>query len=157
MPPYKAQFAEFLSRRGLKLTRQRKRILEEVFSSHDHFKAEKLLQDMSGISRATLYRTLALLVEAKLLRQETFGERHAHYEHVLGHGHHDHLVCLECGEIVEFRNDEIEKRQEEVCRRHKFSPVSHRMSIYGYCAKCTEKQRRENTSPQRTRRSAEEL
>lgn len=139
MQAYKAQFSEFLSRRGLKLTRQRERILDRIFSSHDHFKAEKLLKSMPDISKATLYRTLALLVEAGLLRQETFDERHAHYEHILGHAHHGHLVCLECGEIVEFRNDEIEKRQKEVCRRHKFQPVSHRLSIYGYCARCAKK------------------
>jgi len=137
------QFADYLTRHGLKLTRERRLVLDEVFRQNDHFQADELLFRMQKknvrVSKATLYRTLALLVRAGLLREEVFGERHSHYEHILGQQHHDHLVCLACGRIEEFRNDEIEQAQDEICAQHGFQPTGHRMEIHGYCRECRKK------------------
>jgi len=133
-------FREFLAKRGLKLTPERRLILEEVFRQHDHFEAEELLfrmrQRKVRVSKATLYRTLPLLVKAGLLREEVFGERHLHYEHVHGRKHHDHLLCLSCGKIEEFLDETMEQLQDRVCARHGFDPTGHRLEIHGYCKEC---------------------
>ncbi len=136
-------FKEYLTSRRLKFTAERQAILDRVFENHKHFEADELLVDLRlndmKISKATIYRTLALLVKSGLLREVIFGERHAHYEHVYGHEHHDHLVCNNCGKIIEFTEHRIEKLQDEVCRKNKFKVDSHRLQIQGLCEDCWEK------------------
>ena len=143
MQDHEAKFSKYLATRGLKLTAERRRILDEVFRQHDHFEADELLfrmrQKKLRVSKATLYRTLPLLVKAGLLREELFGERHSHYEHVHGQAHHDHLVCLECGKLEEFLSEEIEKEQDRICTKRRFAATGHKMSIYGYCKACMKK------------------
>ncbi len=133
-------FGEYLKSKSLKITPQRELILEEVSSSHDHFEVDNLFVRLYGknvhISRATVYRTLNLLVEGGFLREVISGERHSHYERILGHRHHDHLVCLGCGKIIEFSNVRIEDLQDEVCREHNFESHSHRLQINGFCRNC---------------------
>ena len=133
-------FGEYLRSKRLKVTPQRERILEEVFSSHRHFEVDDLffrLYAKSGhISRATVYRTLNLLVQGGFLREVISGERHSHYEHMQGHRHHDHLLCLRCGKITEFSDPHIENLQDEVCKKHGFEPHSHRLQINGFCRNC---------------------
>ena len=135
-------FKEYLTSRKLKFTAERQAILDRVFENHKHFEADELLVDLRlndmKISKATIYRTLALLVKSGLLREVIFGERHAHYEHVYGHEHHDHLVCNNCGKIIEFTEHRIEKLQDEVCRKNKFKVDSHRLQIQGLCEDCWE-------------------
>ncbi len=137
------KFKNYIQSRGLKFTPEREAILNQVFESHRHFEAEELLFDMrknnKRVSKATVYRTLALLVESGLLREVIFGEKHAHYEHVFGNEHHEHLVCVKCGKIIEFSDDKLEKLQDEICVRSKFKPISHRFQITGYCKDCVEK------------------
>ena len=136
-------FKKYLTSRKLKFTAERQAILDRVFENHKHFEADELLVDLRlndmKISKATIYRTLALLVKSGLLREVIFGERHAHYEHVYGHEHHDHLVCNNCGKIIEFTEHRIEKLQDEVCRKNKFKVDSHRLQIQGLCEDCWEK------------------
>ena len=88
-------FRDYVQSKGLKFTPERQAILNHVFECHEHFEAEELLIDMrknnKRVSKATIYRTLALLVNSGLLREVIFGEKHAHYEHVYGHEHHEHL------------------------------------------------------------------
>ena len=136
----KEQFGEFLSSRGLKWTPERKVILEEVFTTHEHFEADDLLVRLKRknirISRATIYRTLELLVESELVRKISFGESHTHYEHVFGHRHHDHLICQRCGNVLEFTNPNIEELQTKVCEDYDFTPDSHCLEIFGLCVKC---------------------
>ena len=131
---------DYLRPKGLKFTPERQLILKEVFSTHRHFEVDDLFVRIrrrdKRISRSTLYRTLRLLVECGLLREVLFGERHSHYEHVLGHEHHDHLLCLRCGRVIEFSNGSIENLQERVCREHEFQPRGHQLQIRGYCRKC---------------------
>lgn len=133
-------FRDYVQSKGLKFTPERQTILNHVFESHGHFEAEELLIDMrkdnKRVSKATIYRTLSLLVNSGLLREVIFGEKHAHYEHVYGHEHHEHLVCLGCGKIIEFTDERIEKFQEEICIENKFKAESHKFQIMGYCEDC---------------------
>ncbi len=136
-------FAHHLSGRGLKLTRQRRAVLAVAVAMEGHFEADELhrrLQEAgSRTSKATVYRTLELLVASGVLRQVSLGERHAHYEHAFGHRHHDHLVCIHCGRVIEFSSPRLERMQKEICREHRFTPLGHRMRIMGLCRKCAGK------------------
>ncbi len=140
-------FEEYLRERELKLTPQRSRILDRAFETHDHFSAEELygwLRDEDGpnVSRATVYRTLSLLVDGNFLESLDTGRGELLYEHVLGHRHHDHLVCVDCGRIEEFFEERIERLQEEVALRKGFRLEHHSMRLFGTCPACTEKRSR---------------
>jgi Fur family ferric uptake transcriptional regulator len=133
-------FEKYLKGRSLKFTPERRAILEEVFSLHTHFDVEtlfaKLHQKKANVSRATIYRMIPLLLDSGLVREAVRCKDMVVYEHVYGHRHHDHMVCIKCGKIIEFRNERIEELQNEVCRKHKFKPVEHRLGIRGYCKDC---------------------
>ncbi len=134
------KFREFLEIRGEKLTEPRRILVRHVFGSHKHFDADELVRDVHdaghGISRATVYRTLRLLVEAGLLRELRLTNRSA-YEHDYGYPNHDHMHCTVCNRIVEFRNEEILKLRDAVSRAHDFRPSGHRFLITGVCAACS--------------------
>jgi Fur family ferric uptake transcriptional regulator len=134
-------FTEFLKRRGLKLTAQRRRILVRALEEPNHFSAEKLLNDLrredASTSKATVYRTLALLTEALLLDSVDFERGYRLYERAtLGHEHHDHLICTECDRVVEFHDEKIEKAQGEVAKAHDFEVLWHTHKLYGRCSEC---------------------
>src|SRR5213082_383470 len=105
-------FKDFLAQNTLKLTSEREALVREIFSTHYHFEADELLFKMKDkkvkISRATVYRTLELLVKSGMVRRVHLGEDHYHYEHVSGNSHHDHLVCTTCGSVIEFHDPLIE-------------------------------------------------
>lgn len=134
-------FESFLRQKNLKLTQPRLSVLETALSAKRHFEPEELVADLraKAVSRATVYRTLALLLESGLLKEVIETNGHRIYEPMHGLPHHDHLVCLGCGKIIEFMNPKIEKLQEAVCRRFKFRIVSHMHQIMGYCLKCSRK------------------
>jgi Fur family ferric uptake transcriptional regulator len=134
-------FESYLRRRSLKLTHQRDRIFQRVFSTHDHFSADRLyswLRESEGprVSRATVYRTLGLLVEGGFLESIDPGSGELLYEHVLGHRHHDHLVCLVCGKLQEFSDPEIERLQVAAAVRKGFTISHHDLRIFGTCSGC---------------------
>ena len=137
------RFQSFLSTQGLKLTNERAALVREIFATHYHFEADELLFKMKEkqvkISRATIYRTLELLVKSGMVRRVHLGEDHYHYEHVSGDSHHDHLICTTCGSVIEFHDPELEKRQREICARRKFTPTFHNLQILGVCDSCTRK------------------
>jgi len=140
----RSAFQAFLKKRRLKMTPQRRRIFKRAFDTHDHFSAETLyewLRDEDGpaVSRATVYRTLGLLVEGGFLESLDTGQGELLYEHVLGHRHHDHIVCLECGRIEEFYDEEIERLQEAAAQRKGFTILRHNLRLFGKCAACTRK------------------
>ena len=138
-----ARFSDFLQQQGLKLTSEREALVREIFSIHYHFEADELLFKMkqanTKISRATVYRTLELLVKSGLVRRVHLGEDHYHYEHVSGNSHHDHLICTTCGAVIEFHDEELEQRQREICERKKFTPTFHNLQILGLCDACRRK------------------
>jgi len=140
MTDEEAKFREFLNEEGLKVTRERRLILEEVFRNHRHFEAEDVVIGLRErgcrISRASVYRTLPLLVQSGLLREVHSDEKHSHYEHVLGHEHHDHLICTRCGQTIEFSHSGIERLQDLICAQHGFSATSHKLEIKGLCGQC---------------------
>ncbi len=133
------KFREFLEIRGEKLTEPRRVLVRHIFDSHKHFDADELVSDLRAagrsVSRSTVYRSLKLMVDAGLLREFRLTNRTV-YEHNYGYPSHDHLHCTECGKIVEFRNDEVRRIRDEVCREQGFRPVEHRFVISGTCDDC---------------------
>jgi len=133
-------FQTFLGEKGLKLTKERIAVLKEVFSSHEHFEPEQLYLRMkdsgSKASRASVYRTLNLLVESGLVEKVTRTEKSNVYEHTFGHSHHDHMICNGCGKIIEFYSEKLEALQDEICRGNRFAGKTHTLEIRGNCEKC---------------------
>ncbi len=134
------QFRHFLKKEGFRRTPEREKILEEIFSTDGHFEAEeiafRLRQKGTRVSKATVYRTLPLLVRAGLVKEAIHGEKHNHYEHVHGEGQHDHLICLNCGTVLEFQEESLRSIEKKVCARHGFHPERSLVEIFGYCKKC---------------------
>lgn len=124
--------------RGMRWTSQRRLISRVAFRNHSHFSAEELLEwcqrEDRGVSRATVYRTLAMLEEAGFVEGLDLGSGGKRYEHVLGHAHHDHLVCTACGAIIEFVDDALERRQDAVAKRLGFEVQSHSLRMFGVCS-----------------------
>src|SRR3954451_10379428 len=119
------RFQDFLARQGQKLTQERTSLVREIFSTHYHFEADELLFKMKQksvkISRATIYRTLELLVKSGMVRRVHLGEDHYHYEHVTGNSHHDHLISPPFGRVIEFHAASLEARPLEICDKKKFT------------------------------------
>jgi Fur family ferric uptake transcriptional regulator len=140
MPPVE-RFTQFLQSRGKRVTSQRRLIVEQVFSHHDHFDADELmshLQDLIAqrkVSRPTVYRTLAELVEAGLLRKMMLQGRSV-YEHEYGYPSHDHLYCQVCNRLIEFHSSDLERLRDRVAEEYDFEVVGHRMFVTGVCAEC---------------------
>ncbi len=133
-------FREALRKEELAATRQRVQLAEIIFSTHKHFTAEDLYEWARKrgwkIGRVTAYRTLKVMVKAGLVEDREFSSDRVVYEHVFGHRHHDHMICLECNAIIEFEAPVIEKAQEKVARENGFTIISHRHTLKGYCRKC---------------------
>jgi Fur family transcriptional regulator, ferric uptake regulator len=131
------RFKVYLKKDGLKYTKERKVILSEVLKRRDHFDADELAADMRvagyKVSRATVYRTLDILFE---VHKATLGHKHQHYENMVGRKHHDHLICLHCDKVIEFVDEEIERKQVEVCNKLGFEIKRHNLQIFGYCSHC---------------------
>jgi Fur family transcriptional regulator, ferric uptake regulator len=135
------RFSEYLARNRLRLTQERRTILEEMLQIRGHFDADQLLihfrRKGRTVSRATLYRTLTRLVEAGLVHKIEMAQGQARYEIMFGRHHHDHMICLACGRIIEFESREIERAQEEVCRKKGFRMTGHMHQIRGFCSQCS--------------------
>jgi Fur family transcriptional regulator, ferric uptake regulator len=149
------RFELHLASKGLKLTPQRRRIFERAFATHEHFSAETLyewMRDESGprVSRATVYRTLNLLQEGGFIDSFEAIAGQIVYEHVLGHRHHDHLICVECGRIEEFHDERIERLQDEIAAARGFDLVKHSHRLLGHCPACRRKLRSEGDAASAT-------
>jgi Fur family ferric uptake transcriptional regulator len=145
MVPYERMAKEYFTKHGLKFTAERRTVLQGIKSLEGHFDADELYELLrrrgEGVSRATVYRTLPLLTKMGVIKETLRGGLKARYEHALGHAHHDHLECISCGKIVEFKVDGIEMLQEKLCRENGFLPVDHELSIRGYCSSCARKRK----------------
>ena len=132
------RFLDFLAQRNMRLTGPRRAIIEAVFSTEKHFTAEQLLEwaqrrDKS-VSRATVYRTLPLLTKSGLVREMDFGEDHKFYDpNYAEHPRHSHIICQDCGKIVEFESEKIERLENHISRRLGFSVEAHRLQITATC------------------------
>ena len=133
-------FRKYLAGQNLKMTQERRTILEEVFSSDEHFGADELhlrfVRKRVPMSRATIYRALDHLVKSGLVRRVYLDQKKAFYEHVYGRRHHEHMICLSCGKVIEFSDDPLEQRQDKVCRELKFKALRHSLRIVGLCSDC---------------------
>jgi Fur family ferric uptake transcriptional regulator len=129
-----------LKRENLRYTPQRKAVWDELCSSDEHRNAEDIYLALRGngvrVSRATVYRTIDVLVRHGMVRKLDLGEGRSRYEHKLDPTHHDHLICINCGQIVEFVNTGIERLQEEVARQHQFQLKRHIHQLFGLCRNC---------------------
>ncbi|MBI5410397.1 MAG: transcriptional repressor [Nitrospirae bacterium] len=129
---------DHLAKHQLKLTRQRELVLN-VFLKMEHITAERMYHLLAKkdphLGLATIYRTLNLFCEAGLAQARHFGTQ-TQYDNISHKGHHDHLICTDCGKIVEFENCDIERLQEEVAGRNGFTIKTHKLEMYGLCAAC---------------------
>jgi len=136
-------FKKYLKSRGLKFTPERRNVLEGVVSILGHFDADRLYEKLhrryKALSLATIYRTLPHLIASGLIREVLRSGSRLQYEKSFGYPHHDHLLCIKCGKILEFEDDEIERLQNSVCRRHNFKSIEYRLGIRGYCKVCQSK------------------
>jgi Fur family transcriptional regulator, ferric uptake regulator len=136
----KNKFKDFLVSQGLKSTQQRQIILEEFLRSGAHLSTEELYLRLRSkyprIGYATVHRTLKLFAECGIAEQRHFGDGQARYEASDHDEHHDHLICLTCGKIVEFEDKRIEQLQDEVAGEHGFCIERHRLELYGFCSSC---------------------
>lgn len=135
-----ARFEGFLRGRQLKLTGERRALLAAVLSWGSHFDADTLhlalKQRGEDVSRATVYRTLDLLVQCGLVRKDSLGHHQAQYEAVKAGEHHDHLICLNCSTVIEFYREDLEALQDAICAERKFKPLHHSLQIFGLCPAC---------------------
>ena len=144
MLPY--QFKEMLSGGGLKATKQREEILRIFLNSSGH---KNLTQIYAQVTKAnpkigytTVYRTLKLLTRLGLATQRKFADGETRYEQTSEGNHHDHLICLECGRILEFEDQAMEVLQNRIAQRYHFKTFHHRMELYGLCSDCGPKKNR---------------
>jgi Fur family ferric uptake transcriptional regulator len=134
----KQRFLRFLERKNLRLTAQRRAIVESVFGTDQHFTAEQLLvwsrQKDKSVSRATVYRTLPLLTESGLVREMDFGKDYKFYDpNYAEHPHHNHIICQDCDRIVEFESEKIDQLETEISQKLGFSVKTQRLQITATC------------------------
>ena len=135
-----SKFRDVLRREGLKYTPQRVGILEEVIKDRGHRECEDIYMALRKnghhVSRATIYRTMDILVKNEFVRKMEIGDGRARYESKVGCLHHDHLICTSCGEIVEFVDHNIEDIQDKIAKRYHFKLQRHIHQLFGLCKKC---------------------
>jgi len=131
-----------LKEKGMKYTEQRAIILQLILSLDEHLSAEELYEIVKkkypnqNIGIATVYRTLNFLEEVELISSISFGKDGKKYESNNKDQHHDHIICTSCGKIVEFFDESIEKRQEEIASDNGFTITDHTMQLFGICQNC---------------------
>lgn len=130
-------FNAYLESNQLRRTPERFAILEEIYRSTEHFDAEGLYIHMKSnnyrVSRATVYNTLDLLVNCDLVRKHQFGKNLAQYERSYGYRQHDHLICLDCGKVIEFCDPRIQQIKDMMGDILKFRIRHHSLTLYGEC------------------------
>ncbi len=137
-----AKLDTYMNKKGLRSTTQRRVIAETFFNGPSHVTIEELLaavrEDDPRIGYATVYRTLKLFTECGIAAERNFGDGPSRYElsDQSTDEHHDHLICLDCGKIIEFHDERIEKLQEQIAAQLGFRIASHKHEIYGHCAEC---------------------
>ncbi|TVP42268.1 MAG: transcriptional repressor [Gemmatimonadales bacterium] len=139
--PFVRLFGRYLREQGLPVTQQREAVADAVFATDEHLSVddiERRVRDAGErIGKATIYRTLDLLVRSRLVQEHDFGEGFKRYEHRLSRQpDHDHLICLECGGVTEVKSPELRGLQDRVAGETGFLPSRHKLEIYGLCAAC---------------------
>lgn len=138
----------------LKLTRPREVIVKKILSAKagEHFTADQLWEELrkkhKRVSKATVYRTLNLLVGKKVVEEHDFGKEEKYYERLLERPHHDHLICIHCGRIIEFENLDVECLQEKIAQEHGFNIAYHSHKLFGACSHCHQQKKVVSRIPQ---------
>jgi Fur family transcriptional regulator, ferric uptake regulator len=141
MSPFIHLFRRYLREKGLPVTQQREAVADVIFTTAEHLSIEDIELELRGrgerIGKATIYRTVEILVRSGLVEEHDFGEGFKRYEHLFGQQPiHEHLICSHCGKVVEFQSPEVLRVREEAAAIHGFKPVRHRLEVYGICADC---------------------
>jgi Fur family transcriptional regulator, ferric uptake regulator len=133
-------FKDFLEKKGLKYTREREFIYEKVSGLPEHFDGEQLYEvlkkDSGNIARGTVFRTIPLLLESGVIQISVGKGKGEFFERKSNKGHHDHIICVGCGKIIEYRCEEIEELQTKVCKKYDVELLFHDHKLYVRCAKC---------------------
>ncbi len=133
--PLCAVFRRYLHGQKLKFTPERAMILDAVLRKKGLFEAERVVDDLRQLghraSRATVYRTLAHLQDAGLLKQVFFDNKQSYYEVIVGGQTNDHLICVETGRVIEFASERLRQLRDQICAEHGFEPISHQFHIFG--------------------------
>ncbi|QJB57458.1 Fur family transcriptional regulator [Pseudodesulfovibrio sp. zrk46] len=136
-------FADYLADKNLKMTPQRRLILDTFLKQNAHLSSEELYAKVKkrdkSVGQATVYRTLKLLYESGLIEPLDFADGVTRYELSYGEDHHDHLICERCGKNIEILDPTIEARQEQLAQEHDFKLLRHKMYLYGICSDCQTK------------------
>ena len=138
------KFARYLAKAGLKVSRGRQVIFQEVIRAHGHFTAEELAKICSvkkpRVSRATVYRAMHELLEAGVIRETAFGDKHHHYEHVYDEPPHHHAQCVRCHDFIEFPDRKEDEVYRPYLEKKGFKILGHEMHFYGICRDCQGKE-----------------
>jgi len=144
-------FLEHIQNAGLRRTGQRDLIMEIFLRTEDHLTSEDLYwlvqKEDPTVGNTTVYRTLKLLTEAGLAREVRFGDNKTYYEHHYNHDHHDHMICTECGEVIEFFSQAIESLQDQMAENFGFRPTHHSLRLWGVCSECQKMRSETHSAP----------
>ncbi len=137
----KEVFRAFLKKRSRRQTPERFVVLDEMYATSDHIDADELYvrlkQKGAQVSRATVYNTLELLIDCDLVVRHQFGKNQAKYERAYSYWQHDHLICMDCNELLEFCDPRLQSVQEMVAEIYQFDITHHSLNMYGHCMRET--------------------
>lgn len=147
----KEVFLQHIQNSGLRRTGQRDLIMEIFLRTEEHLTSEDLYwlvqKEDPSVGHTTVYRTLKLLTEAGLAREVRFGDNKTYYEHHYNHEHHDHMICTECGMVIEFFSADIEDLQDQMADKFGFHPTHHSLRMWGICEECQKKESSRSSTP----------
>ena len=133
-------FRRYLRDHSLPVTHQRDAVAEIVFFADSHLSVSDIERALRArgiqVGKATIYRTLSLLRDAGVVEEHEFGEGFKRYEPIAAQSHHEHLICLGCGRVVEFSSERLDRMKSLIADEHGFRHHHHRLEIYGYCRDC---------------------
>lgn len=134
------KYATFLESKGFRLTAARTVIFDEVMQAHGHFAAEELIKQCKAhnrsVSRASIYRSLKEMLEAGVVRETAYGDKHNHFEHIYDEKPHHHARCIHCADLLEIPDLDEEKAYQKILDKEGFHVLGHEMAFYGICRKC---------------------
>lgn len=140
-------FEQYLRKNGQKMTKPRSIILKAFLKTEGHLSSDAIFREAKKIDprigQATVFRTIRLITNAGLAREAMQEEGARTFEHMAHHPHHDHLLCVQCGKVVEFMSPSIEREQKKIFSQYKFAPRGHTMELLGLCPECQAKRQRE--------------